>query len=414
MKKIFFYALFFLTFQLSAQQKEFAQKLIDTLCLPEFKGRGYVENGDRIAADFIAKKLNEIGAKPFTKSYFQPFSINVNTFPAQMSLKIGDKQQTAGVDYLVHSSSCSLSGSYKIIVFNSKNHIKIQQYLGKDNQKLFVLLDTLGMNNKQEAEKLMQYKQNQLNAAGIIEVFDKNLTYIPSAIQNDFVSIQLKRNNLPEKIKSLTIDVKNEFKTNYSTQNVAAFIQGEIDSFIVFSAHYDHLGKMGSEVYFAGANDNASGVAMVLNLASYFSEHKPKYSIAFLFFSAEELGILGSAFYNQNPLFPLTKIKFLTNLDMVGSGEKGIKVVNATVFQKEFQLLQSINNQNNYLSQIGARTPAANSDHYFFYQNKVPCFFIYTLGEYSEYHNIYDRSNKLPLNKYDELFNLIVKFTAGM
>jgi len=414
MKKILFYILLFLTFQLSAQEKEFAHKLIDTLCSPEFQGRGYVLNGDKMAANFIARKLKEFDAKPFTQEFFQSFSINVNTFGTKMSLKIGDKLQTAGVDYLVLSNSCSAKGNYKILVFDKINYTDIEKLRSKNNQKIFIVLDTLGMNNKQEAEKLMQYKQNQLGAAGIIEIFDKNLTYVPSNMVNNFVSIQLKRNNLPEKLKQLSIEVENEYKMNYTTQNVAAFIEGEIDSFIVFSAHYDHLGKMGNETYFPGANDNASGVAMVLNLAKYFSEHKPKYSVAFLFFSAEELGILGSAFYNQKPLFPLSRIKFLTNLDMVGSGDKGIKVVNATVFKKEFDILQNINNQNNYLSQIGARTPAANSDHYFFYENKVPCFFIYTLGEYSEYHNINDKSDKLPLSKYDELFNLIVKFAFNL
>jgi Zn-dependent M28 family amino/carboxypeptidase len=126
----------------------------------------------------------------------------------------------------------------------------------------------------------------------------------------------------------LSIDVDNEYFKEYRTKNIAAFLQGETDSFIVFSAHYDHLGEMGKGIYFPGANDNASGVALVLNLVKHFAKNKKKlkYSIAFLFFSGEELGLLGAKYYANNPLFPLSKIKFLVNLDMVGSGDKGIQL----------------------------------------------------------------------------------------
>lgn len=412
--KLLIVFLFASALSLNAQQKEYAQKLIDTLASPEFHGRGYVNNGDRIAANFIVEKLKEFGTKPFTENYFQEYYINVNTFPGKMFLKIGNKTQKAGVDYLVLSTSNSISGKYKLKIFDKNNYKEIVSFKEEKKNNLFLVLDTLGINNKVEAEKLMAFKDNRLETAGIIEIHDKNLVYAPSQFQNSFVSIKLKRENLPKKIKNAKIEIENKFITNYKTQNIATYVEGEIDSFIVFSAHYDHIGRMGAETYFPGANDNASGTAMLLSLAKYYSTHKPKYSIAFLFFSAEEAGILGSIHYNRNPLFPLSKIKFLTNLDMVGSGDEGMKVVNATIFKREFALLQEINKKNNYLPKVASRGPAANSDHYFFYVNKVPCFFIYTLGKYKEYHNIYDKSEALPLNKFEELFNLLIKFADNI
>lgn len=151
---------------------------------------------------------------------------------------------------------------------------------------------------------------------------------------------------------------------------------------------------------------------MVLALAKYFSkrEYTSKYSIAFIFFSGEELGLLGSKYYTENPLFELSKIKYLFNLDMVGSGDKGIQIVNSSLYLDVYEILNTINSEKNYLPQIKRRGAAANSDHYFFHAKGVKSFFIYTLGEYKEYHNVYDNSENLPLNKFVELMNLLIDF----
>jgi len=95
---------------------------------------------------------------------------------------------------------------------------------------------------------------------------------------------------------------------------------------------------------------------------------------------------------------------------MVGSGDKGIQIVNSTVFKKEFALIDNINSEKKYLPQIKKRGAAANSDHYFFYEKGVKSFFIYTLGEYKEYHNINDKAENLPLSEYEDLFRLLTEF----
>jgi Zn-dependent M28 family amino/carboxypeptidase len=193
---------------------------------------------------------------------------------------------------------------------------------------------------------------------------------------------------------------------------VISYVKGTSapDSFIVFTAHYDHLGQMGNETYFPGANDNASGSSMVLNLARYFSEHPLKYSVAVMSFSGEELGLLGSQYYVNHPLFPLGNIKFLVNLDIVGTGEEGIKVVNATEFPKQFDQLVKLNDREQLVKVVSPRGKAANSDHYSFYEKGVPCFFIYTMGGIAAYHDVYDRAETLPLTDYDDLFKLLVDF----
>ena len=126
------------------------------------------------------------------------------------------------------------------------------------------------------------------------------------------------------------------------------------DSFIVLTGHYDHLGHMGKDTYFPGANDNASGISMLLNLAKHYSEFKGenKYSILFIAFGAEEAGLIGSKYFVNHPIFPLTNIKFLINMDLMGTGEEGLMVVNGKVFEKEFNLLNDINKKHNFFPKI--------------------------------------------------------------
>jgi hypothetical protein len=97
-------------------------------------------------------------------------------------------------------------------------------------------------------------------------------------------------------------------------------------------------------------------------------------------------------------------------MDIMGTGEEGITVVNGTVFKKEFEKLQQINTENKFISDVKIRGKAAISDHYFFTEKGVKSFFIYTMGGIKAYHDIYDRPETLPLNEFENVFQLIVKF----
>ena len=81
----------------------------------------------------------------------------------------------------------------------------------------------------------------------------------------------------------------------------------------------------------------------MLYLASYFSVHPAHYSVLFIAFSGEEPGLIGSAYFVQHPLAPLAKMKFLTNIDIMGDASDGVTVVNATEFPSAYQLLEDLN-----------------------------------------------------------------------
>jgi Zn-dependent M28 family amino/carboxypeptidase len=123
---------------------------------------------------------------------------------------------------------------------------------------------------------------------------------------------------------------------------------------------------------------------------------------------------MGSKYYTENPLVPLENIRFLTNLDLVGTGDDGITVVNASIHPIEFSKLKNINDAGKLFVNVKSRGKAANSDHYFFTEKGVPAFFIYTLGGIKAYHDIFDVSSTLPYTEFNDLFELIIKFNAAL
>lgn len=396
---------------------KYAREIIDTLAAPGMHGRGYVNKGDSLAALYIKNEFIKIGVKPLGKEFYQEFNLNVNTFPGGMSIRSEDKELIAGKDFIVRGISGSVTGTFKTLWFNSKNlsSKKAKNKFKKTNfSNKVVLLDKKGLEKLTDSKELLEaFEHNLFKASAVIFIEDNKLTAGYSGRQMQFPMATMLREATKSISDSISINIQNSYLTNYQTQNILGFIPGTQypDSFILFSAHYDHLGRMGKDVYFPGANDNASGCGMLLNLAKYYSEHPPKFSIAFMAFGAEEIGLLGSEYYVAHSHFPLKRIKFLINMDIMGTGDEGIKVVNATEHKKEFEKLVEINKEKNYLSAVHPRGKAANSDHYHFSEAGVKAFFIYTLGGIKAYHDIYDRRETLPLTKFEETFKLLTEFS---
>ncbi|MEZ4886357.1 MAG: M28 family peptidase [Chitinophagales bacterium] len=398
-----------------AQELSYAREVIDALCAPDMHGRGYVLEGETKAAVFIAEEFKRWGVQPFGESYYQEFMVAVNTFSEDMLLSVNGIELEAGKDFIVSPSAKGQSGSFKAVHLKENKLLNRSTFnklmLNKSYTDKVVVFDYENENAAKARERINLFIGSHLDAAAFISVEEKLTWHVASNVDN-FTHIQINRAAKPEKIKDVGINIDASFETSYQTQNVLGFIKGTRyrDSLYVLTAHYDHLGHLGANQYIPGANDNASGVAMLLNLAKYYSENPPDYSIVFIAFGAEELGLIGSRHFVENPLFPIKQIKFLLNLDLVGTGEEGITAVNAFEFPTAFTKLELINEEKQYLPAIKKRGEAANSDHWFFYKQGVPCFFIYTLGGIQAYHDIYDRPETLPLTEFEDLMRLIVDF----
>ena len=417
--KIFLF--FFLWMSIGhAQDKQYALQILDTLCSPHFDGRGYYNQGEKRAAAFIKNEFHKNGIHPVKESYYQYFNLPVSTIVGKPSLKVEKQFLKAGESYLVHPSSPTINKKSKLYYLSKAALTSVDAFKKViDHCKgKFVVVDKSLVKDASKETKILVGQlvsflkfSSDLALDGVIELEDK-LTYTASqevALRPHIIILKDKFNG---KAKHISVDIKNKFKENYQSQNVIGIIEGkQKDAYVYVVGHYDHLGRMGDEVYFPGANDNASGIAMLLSLAKEFAKgEKPEKSIVFICFGAEEIGLVGSKFYTDNPLLPLKEIDFLINLDILGTGDDGIQVVNGSVFKEQFNQLVALNDEKSLLKQIKIRGAACNSDHCFFTEKGVPSFFMYTLGGVAHYHNIYDTSKTLSLTEYENLFVLLKSF----
>lgn len=379
MRKYFFICFMVLSTPVLSQDIQTARALLDTLTSKTMWGRGYTRNGMGKAADFISASFKAYGLSPMDgKTFKQPFSYPTNTFPGKMSLRLNGKALLPGKDFIVMPESRGQEGEAQLFQKDSITFINPEQR--------------------------------------IILVLKDKLTWSVAPEQSDYTGIEVLKTSISGKPETIVLSIENQFNPEFQATNICGIVKGtsKPDSILLLSAHYDHLGGMGSDVYFPGANDNASGISFLMTLAQHYARHPQPYSIAFICFAGEENGLAGSKYFTEHPLLDLRKIKFLTNVDMVGTGETGITVVNASIHPKEFALLQQLNDKKKYLVKINPRGKAANSDHYFFTEKGVPAFFIYTQGGISAYHDVNDLAKTLPFTEYQDLFSLFLNFYKGL
>lgn len=420
------YFLFFFVMStfLNAQQNYF-ERTIKELTSDEYNGRGYTYEGMLKASQYLGKEFKKIGLRPIDETYFQEIEFPINVIEDAM-LVINGQRLVYGKDFIVKPSSKSIQSSQ-----NSRNYIfpvvdYVNSFQSKDKIKDFVIADyqnQIGKNIilppiKNAADSIKSYYKQWANTyekdenenRAIFRFVSDSLTASLSQRQANVTEFIIKEKYFSNNLSLDSFSVSATFNPQFKFNNVIGYLNGETnDSVIVLSAHYDHLGRVGNSI-FPGASDNASGTAMLLDLAKYFSKHKPKYKMVFMLFGAEEAGIVGALNYVKNPMFPLEQIKFLVNLDIMGAGEDGIQVVNGTKFKSEFEKLVKINKESSLLKEIKIRGEACNSDHCPFYEKGVPSFFIYTLGGKGNYHNIYDTYDNLDLKYSPKVKQLLIQF----
>jgi hypothetical protein len=392
------------------QQVDF-RAYTEQLCSPDFHGRGYVNQGDSIAAAYISQHFRKIGLSPIEGSYFQSFSFPVNTFPGKMLVYTESDTLRPGIDFLVAPNSAGMKGKLSLIYFTPAKFLSISKSTFTLKKEDVIAIDFTGI--AKDTLKLIKTKITELATSfPIIEITNEKLTWSVSQEASKVLHLIILKSAFKELPAKLYLDLEQKHIRNHVANNVIGFCAGKAKTkkTLLISAHYDHLGRMGSETYFPGGNDNASGNAMLIHLAEELIKHPIKYNVLFVAFAGEEIGLLGSKYMSTNPIIPLKDIRFMLNLDIMGSGEEGITVVNSTLFPKEFDLLKSINAKKRLLKEIKPRGPAANSDHYYFTEAGVPAFFIYTMGPNKHYHDVEDRYEALSFEAFDSLNQLLLTF----
>ncbi|MCB0465210.1 MAG: M28 family peptidase [Aequorivita sp.] len=200
------------------------------------------------------------------------------------------------------------------------------------------------------------------------------------------------------------------------SENVVAFIKGseKPDEIIVISAHLDHIGTDKDGNVFNGADDDGSGTVSVMEIAKAFQQavkdgHPPKRSILFLHVTGEEIGLYGSRYYTENPLFPLENTVCDLNIDMIGRIDPEKKdnpnylyLIGSNKLSQELQDVSTeVNNKYTKLD-LDYKYDDPNdpnrfyyrSDHYNFAKNNVPIIFYFN-GVHEDYHKMTDTPDKI-------------------
>lgn len=207
--------------------------------------------------------------------------------------------------------------------------------------------------------------------------------------------------------------------------NMVGYIDNKAPYTVVIGAHYDHLGlgNQGSSLdanpqnkIHNGADDNASGVAGVLELARYYQTNKVKESTNFLFicFSGEELGLYGSKYFTENPTIALDKITYMINMDMVGRLDPSTKsvAVSGTGTSPVWEPL--LKNLSSDLLKIKTDSAGVGpSDHTSFYLKNIPVLHFFT-GSHSDYHKPSDDVEKINADGEKEILELIIRLTEKL
>ena len=199
--------------------------------------------------------------------------------------------------------------------------------------------------------------------------------------------------------------------------NVVGFLDNKAENTIIIGAHYDHLGFGGEGSLYRdsikaihnGADDNASGVSVLLNLAAKLKAKNTNNNYLFMAFSGEEMGLLGSNYFVKNPTIDIKKISYMINMDMVGRMKKDSSLAvygtgTSPIFK---QVLKSHNNNFRLVQQESGVGP---SDHTSFYLADIPVLHFFT-GQHEDYHKPGDDSEKLNYDGMhliaDYIFNII-------
>ena len=414
MKKLFILLLICVVVPTVAQDLTHYKKIVKELSSAKYRGRGYAYDGANKAGRYLEKEFRKAGVD---EVICQPFKLDINTFPGEMSLSVDGKQMEAGTEFVMREYSPGGKGTYPLYYIDTLNYNaeKIFADLARpENKDAFVVCDFFFTYKHSADFKRMQSKKECQNAGLIYTWPDKVLKFYKAygerVIEKPMIWVSPAFHT---NAKSVTIDIENKFLKDYECFNVIAKVEGKRhDACYIFTAHYDHLGVLGKKVFYPGAHDNASGTAAIVTLAAHYAKHQPEYDMYFIAFSGEDANLRGSEWYAEHPMAPLKQVKYLFNLDMIGDNNPIQYCEVSDPGMEGFRLMEQLNEKNHYFKSLNRGKLAGNSDHYPFAQRGVPCIFLENEGgdAFVYYHTVLDKWENAYFESYEPTFRLITDF----
>jgi aminopeptidase YwaD len=430
---------------------------VSYLASDALEGRKPGSNGDSLAAYYIKEQYEKYGLAPIHSTCFQEFKILTEVRSSGNNYLIfNDKNYEEGIDFmpLAFSADTGFEGNVVFVGYGfniREDSLQWNDYdgvdvkgkwlmifrdhpephkdesvfamYGEDRIKLIGAMDQkaagvlfVNVSGDQQDDALMElksdYSERQANIP-VIHISRKLATYILG--EQDISSLEKKLN---EERKPLSFETGSFIKAGVSlerkykhTRNVWAIIEASHpekgDEYIIAGAHYDHLGMGGygtnsrmpdTTAVHNGADDNASGVATLIEIAGKLQSMKKelKKSVIFVAFGAEEMGLLGSKYFVSHAPVDLGKVSAMINFDMMGrmdSTERNL-FVGGTGTSMQFDSILSDHYDSSLFTLHKQSDGYGPSDHASFYAENIPVLFFST-GAHTDYHTPFDDIEKL-------------------
>jgi len=442
---------------------------------------GTAVNGLEITANYLANNALKMGLLPAAENYFQQVPLFYTPLNKQSFVKVSNEKgklvyqshelvkidRNSGIYSFAEETVVFAGFGENIETYDLKNKLVV---VAQGNAESYFKNQSFAWENRKERSKISLILEQEPKAMLILtnpnDKDNKTFAQIQRWFNRPAYSLELPKKEQPPAVLLSTPKVadallgkkgayakylKNvargektlvevegklslsagEAPEQIDAKNVVAYIEGSDpvlkDEYIVFMAHYDHIGMDKNGEVFNGADDNGSGTVAIMEVAEAFSSlhEKPKRSIVFLWVTCEEIGHLGSRYYCNNPVFPLEKTVAAINLDMVGRvyrGQRDDVWKNSPKKVKDFDGLYTLsNNIWPQLATINAEKCAElklvpdtslpkdpflrASDHYHFHKNGVPVL-NYATGYHADYHKIGDEVEKINFEKIKRVADL--------
>jgi len=464
MKRIIFLLTFLISCQFAKSQdttgvyyisKMNLMKTDSFLASKNLNGRLSGSKGYYKAADFMAEEFSKLGLKPLgNKNYFQNFKIEYNEInaPCKFNLIENDKIQkqfklgkdfvcrgfTGSGHFIAPVAFCGYGFSengyddyadidvkgkivlmfkqvpeWKIENQNWNTSLRYRENIAFQKGALAILFVSkpndvnpqkpIGSTLDGEGKYLDNFPMLQID----IDVANELLTTCPYNLKEIQTYIDsLKQPKSFELKINAELDINAKYEKERNTMNIAGMLEGEEDDYIIVGAHLDHVGGQGDEIFFPGANDNASGSSAVLEIARAFIHNniKPKRSIIFILFSNEESGLNGATFFTEHPPVPLEKITAMLNLDCIAFGDS-IRIGNGKGAPKLWGITRELDSL--FIKQMILDTwNGGGADATPFHQKGIPCLYFVTTNSYKHLHLPSDLPETLNQNLFEKIVRL--------
>ena len=424
-----------------------AYEYIKVLASDAMQGRMAGEPGGKMAAEYIASKLGSWGLEPAGPkgSYFQEMTyeyyavqrgatLNIIAHNAKREFAYGDdwRQQRysgsgtfgAGIVFVGYGISAA-SKEYddyagvdvkgKLVLFATETPRRFEEKLAEEAR----FQNRIKAAQEHGAQGALTFRSEMQDGQGF-RGFRRDLK--KENYKSDFVIISLERSVVEfifkwqkadpryflEQIETTgkpqsydlgvqsLVNLEIVFDEKRPTHNILARISGTDaalrNEYVIVGAHMDHLGVDMAGDVFNGADDNASGTAVVMETARVMKlrQFKPGRTIVFALWAAEEEGLLGSKFYTENPVYPLEKTVANINLDMEGHGTGKVNVRGTYFAPEVWKILEAGLPKEIVENSLPGRGGPGGSDHTYFLYNGVPALFVATDGPHFKTNQVGD------------------------